>query len=90
MWLYVNGRLTCIVVSNGIHLGGDEVNWESGRKAERVEDPFPMPNGSIIQDLGLKFKIANSASDSGYQISDSRFQMPMFSLANPQNHWLTV
>ena len=37
-----------------IHLGGDEVNWESGRKAERVEDPFPMPNGSIFQDLGLK------------------------------------
>ena len=59
-------------------LGGDEVNWESGRKAERVEDPFLIPNGSIIQDLGLKFKIANSASDSGYQISDSRFQMPIF------------
>ena len=60
-------------------LGGDEVNWESGRKAERVEDPFLIPNGSIIQDLGLKFKIANS-------VSDSRFQMPMFSLTNPQNH----
>ena len=35
-------------------LGGDEVNWESGRKAERVDDPFLIPNGSIIQDLGLK------------------------------------
>ena len=54
VWLYVNGWLTCIVVFSGIHLGGDEVNWESGRKAERVEDPFPMPNGSIFQDLRLK------------------------------------
>ena len=34
--------------------GGDEVNWESGRKAERVEDPFLIPNGSIFQDLRLK------------------------------------
>ena len=62
-------------------LGGDEVNWESGRKAERVEDPFPMPNGSIIQDLVLKNKniqIQNSKLIIRFRVPDSRCQMPNF------------